>query len=141
MLKMRTKLVKPEMGLPKYETKGSVGLDLYAGRQTECEPKSFTLIPANIIAEVPDGHMMVLVGRSSTSRKHNLIVMTGIIDQDYCGEEDQIMIQAYNPTDEAIHVKKGQRIAQALIVKISKVELEEVDAMTEDSRGGFGSTG
>ncbi len=66
----------------------------------------------------------------------------GVIDQDYHGDKDEIGIQVLNFSNDEVVVEKGERIAQALLVKIAKVEtFEEVESIKETSRGGFGSTG
>ena len=66
----------------------------------------------------------------------------GVIDQDFNGDTDEIGVQVLNFSHENVIIEKGERIAQALLVKIAKVEeFEEVDSMSNISRGGFGSTG
>ena len=66
----------------------------------------------------------------------------GVIDEDYCGDKDEIGVQVLNFSQSDVEVKKGERIAQAILVKIAKVdEFIPVDSMNADSRGGFGSTG
>ncbi len=65
----------------------------------------------------------------------------GVIDQDYHGASDEIHLFVYNFTDEPVEVKRGDRLAQALIIPIQKVEFEEVKKIKDESRGGFGSTG
>jgi len=140
---VKYKKIDKSLETPKYETDGAVGLDLYAREDTLLAPGKFTLIPTNIIMEVPQNHMLVLTGRSSTSYKHGKIIILGIIDQDYNGENDEIKLQAWNPSnkeEDAYIVKKGQKLGQALLVNISKANLIEVNNMNETSRGGFGST-
>ena len=85
----------------------------------------------------------MLVSRSSTPQKKGLLKphAIGIIDQDYCGETDELKVQVYNFRNESTIVERGERIAQAVIVKIDKPELVEVEEMKSVNRGGFGSTG
>ncbi len=64
----------------------------------------------------------------------------GIVDNDYCGEEDELQIQVYNFTDSVVHVERGSRIAQAIFVRVDTAEWNEVEQMSTASRGGFGST-
>ena len=64
----------------------------------------------------------------------------GIIDQDYCGEGDELMVQVYNFRDEAVMVKRGERVAQGIFVPVVPVVWDEVEDMGQ-GRGGFGSTG
>jgi len=86
--------------------------------------------------------MLLVTLRSSTPRRKGLLVPhgVGIIDQDYCGEGDEIMLQVYNFLDEAVTVQRGERIAQGMFVPIMQVNWNEVDEVGK-GRGGFGSTG
>ena len=93
--------------------------------------------------EVPPGYFLAIVARSSTPLKRGLMVANGVgvIDPDYSGPEDEIMIQVLNFTDEPVDVRRGDRLAQGLILQATQVTWEEVDALKGPSRGGFGSTG
>ena len=141
-MKVKIKRVDKSLPLPKYETAGSVGFDLLCRASAEIAPHEIVLIPGNVIVETPPGYMLMLCMRSSTPRKFGLMMAqsVGIIDNDYCGEEDEIKIQVYNFTDETVTVERGSRIAQAIFVQVATVEWHEVEEMTEFSRGGFGST-
>lgn len=141
-LKAKIKRVDTSLPLPTYETGGSVGFDILARSDTEIPPKEIQLVPGNIIVEVPRGYMLMVASRSSTPKKKGLSPPhgLGIIDHDYCGEQDEIKIQVYNFTDKSVIVHKGEKIAQGVFIKIDKLEWEEVDDMESESRGGFGST-
>lgn len=141
-MKVKIKRVDKSLPLPKYETDGSVGFDLLCRESAEIAPHEIALIPANIIVETPPGYMLMLCMRSSTPRKIGLMMAqsVGIIDNDYCGEEDEIKIQVYNFTDDTVTIERGSRIAQAIFVRVATLEWNEVEEMTESSRGGFGST-
>lgn len=138
----KIKRIDKTLPLPVYETNGSVGFDIIARKETEVPPKEIKLIPGNIIVEVPKGYMLMVASRSSTPRKKGLTPPhgLGIIDHDYCGNEDEIKIQVYNFTDESVIVQKGEKIAQGVFIRIDKLDWEEVDEMSDESRGGFGST-
>jgi len=143
-MKVKIKRIDPTLPLPEYQTPGSVAFDLYARKTTTIAPWNPTIIPANIIVDVPEGYFLMLCSRSSTPIKKGLIVANGIgvIDQDYNGDEDEIGVQVLNFTKEDVIIEKGERIAQALLVSIAKVvEFDEVKQMSSKSRGGFGSTG
>lgn len=141
-MKVKIKRVDKSLPLPKYETDGSVGFDLLCRESAEIAPRSIVLIRANVIVETPPGYMLMVCMRSSTPRKFGLMMAQGlgIIDNDYCGEEDELKIQVYNFTDEPVTIERGSRIAQAIFVRVDKAEWNEVDQMTSTSRGGFGST-
>ena len=141
-MKINIKRIDKTLPLPKYETAGSVGFDLICRESAEIAPKSIVLIPANIIVETPPGYMLMVCSRSSTPRKFGLMVPqgVGIVDNDYCGEADELQIQVYNFTDSVVHVERGSRIAQAIFVRVDTAEWNEVEQMSTASRGGFGST-
>jgi len=142
-MKINVKRVDKNLPLPVYETNGAVGFDFLARRSVTIESSSIELIPANVIVQVPEGYSLLLFSRSSTPRKHGLTKPhgVGVIDQDYCGPEDEIMIQMYNFTNSAVTIERGQKIAQGLFVRTDRFEFEEVEVIRSVSRGGFGSTG
>ncbi|MCY4403407.1 MAG: dUTP diphosphatase [Candidatus Poribacteria bacterium] len=141
-MKVKIKRVDKSLPLPRYETEGSVGFDLLCRETAEIAPNEIVLIPANVIVETPPGYMLMLCMRSSTPRKFGIMMAqgVGIIDTDYCGEEDEIKIQAYNFTDNTVTIERGSRIAQGIFVKVDTADWNEVDQMDASSRGGFGST-
>ncbi|MBU0577285.1 dUTP diphosphatase [Patescibacteria group bacterium] len=141
-MKVRITRIDKSLPLPIYETDGSVGFDLLAREDITIEPKAIELIPANVIVEVPKGYALILASRSSTPRKHGLAKPHGIgvIDQDYCGPEDELKVQMYNFTENPVTIAKGTKIAQGLFLRVDRVEFEEVDQIKKESRGGFGST-
>jgi dUTP pyrophosphatase len=129
--------------MPQYETAGAVAFDVYARETITIAPRSLALIPTNLIVQIPAGYALLLASRSSTPRKKGLSIPHGIgvIDQDYCGPEDELRAQVFNNGLAEVTVERGERIAQALIVPIARVELVERELATAESRGGFGSTG
>ena len=138
MTSVRIKRIDQDLPLPKYETEGSVGFDILARTDVTVQPSTIELIPGNII-----GYMLVVASRSSTPKKKGLTKPHGfgIIDQDYCGPEDEIKIQVYNFTNQTVEVKRGEKIAQGVFVRVDTFIWEEVEEMKKPSRGGFGSTG
>lgn len=143
-MNIEIKLLDPSLPLPSYQTLGSVAFDLYSRITLTIKTWIPTIIPTNLIVNIPKGYMLMLVARSSLPLKKGLMVANGIgvIDQDYHGEKDEIGFQVINFTDKEITVERGERIGQALLVKIVTVEkFITVDIMSGKSRGGFGSTG
>jgi dUTP pyrophosphatase len=142
LFKVTIKRVDTSLPLPTYATPGSVGFDLLCRVFTEIAPGSLGLVPANVIVHTPPGYMLLITLRSSTPRRKGLLIPHGIgvIDQDYCGEGDEIMLQVYNFRDEPITVERGERIAQGIFVPIARVNWHEVGEVGQ-GRGGFGSTG
>lgn len=129
--------------LPRYESNGAVGFDIITRETTVIEPNAIALIPGNVIVKVPEGYALIIVPRSSMPRKKGLVCphSLGVIDCDYHGEKDEILVQVKNITDAAVTVERGERIAQGLFVKVDKAEWVEVEGHGSESRGGFGSTG
>lgn len=143
-MSLTIKRIDKSLPLPEYHTAGAAAFDLYARENTTIPPFKPVLIPANLVIKTPPGYFLMIASRSSTPLKKGLMVANGIgvVDEDYCGDDDEIKVQVLNFTDTDVTVEKGERIAQALLVKISKAdEFVEVEKMDEKSRGGFGSTG
>lgn len=141
-MKVNIKRIDKTLPLPKYETAGSVGFDLICRESAQIAPQSIVLIPANVIVETPAGYMLMICLRSSTPRKLGLMMPqgVGIVDNDYCGEADELKIQVYNFTNEIVNIERGSRIAQGVFVRVDTPEWNEVEQMSNTSRGGFGST-
>lgn len=141
-MRVRIKRIDNNLPLPVYETGGSVGFDIAAREDTEIPPKEISMIPSNLIVEVPKGYMLVVASRSSIPMKKGLAPPHGfgIIDHDYCGPKDEIKVLVYNFTDKPVEISRGDKIAQGVFVRIDKFEWEEVSDISGESRGGFGST-
>ncbi len=142
-MQVKIKRIDTSLPLPGYQTPGAVAFDLYSRTDMVIAPKTIALIPTNLIVETPVGYMLTVVTRSSTPKKKGLLVPhgIGIIDQDYHGEKDEIMLQVYNFTDQEVTITRGERMGQATFVRVDRGEWQEVSEMKETSRGGFGSTG
>ncbi len=65
----------------------------------------------------------------------------GIGDEDYAGNNDEYKAPLYNFTDEPVEVKRGERVAQMMILPFDRVEWQEVESLDSTDRGGFGTTG
>lgn len=142
-MKVSIQRIDPTLPLPQYASKGAVGFDLVTRENTTIEPGKIGLVPGNVIVKVPEGYALLLIPRSSLPRKKGLICphSVGVIDQDYHGEKDELMVQVQNITDAPVTVERGERIAQGLFVKVDTAEWQEVDSHGAETRGGFGSTG
>ncbi len=139
---VKIKRIDKSLPLPSLQTKGAVGFDLTARYTLKVKPFTPTLIPLNTIIKIPKGYMLVVASRSSLPLKKGLFLANGvgIIDQDYHGEEDEIKALVLNFTQKSVVVKKGERIAQGIFVKVAIPKFIEVDKMAPQNRGGFGST-
>ena len=139
---IRIKRIDSTLPLPQFHTKGSAACDLYARVTTTLEPHGMARIPLNVVIAAPEGYWGMLVPRSSLCKK-GIMPATGIgvIDPDYCGEEDEYQASLYNATDKPVTVERGDRIMQVVFLPLLQPEIQEVTTMEQSSRGGFGSTG
>ncbi len=140
-MRVKIKRIDKTLPLPEYQTSGAVAFDLYSRVDVIIPPRSLERLPTNIIVATPKGYMLEIKDRSSTLKRKGLFVSTGYIDNDYCGENDEILLQVYNLTDTEVKIERGERLGQATFVQVDTAEWEEVSEMNEKSRGGFGSTG
>lgn len=141
-MKIKIKRFDKSLPLPEYKTEGAACMDLYSRENTVIPPHSFGRVPLNVAMEIPKGTFVLLVARSSA---HKLGLLpsngVGIGDEDYKGDSDEYNFLVYNVTDSDVLVEKGSRIAQMMILDLHKVEIEEVDKLGNEDRGGIGSTG
>lgn len=135
---------KSAHALPHYETIASAGMDLRAHIEQDIvlNPMERTIVPTGLFMELPVGYEAQVRPRSGLAAKHGLTVLNspGTIDADYRGEIGVILV---NLSQTAFTIKNGERVAQMVIAKHERVEWEEVQQLSETSRGegGFGSTG
>jgi len=142
-MQVKIKRIDPTLPLPVYKTTGSVCFDLSVREGATIAPGELARLPLNTVVQTPAGYMLMLVPRSSLpAKKPGLIYPhgVGVIDQDYCGPEDEMKLQVMNVGSSPITVERGEVIAQAGFVKIEKAEFIEEDQLASMSRGGFGST-
>ena len=117
-------------------------IDLRAAAEVEMKAGEFKLIPLGVGMILPEGYEAHLAPRSSTYKNFGIIQTNsiGVVDNSYCGEQDEWKMAAYALRDTVIHV--NDRICQFRIMeKQPTLEFEEVEHLKEESRGGFGSTG
>ncbi len=142
-MQIRIQRIDPSLPLPRHETGGAVGFDIVTRETTVIAPKEIALVPGNVIVEVPEGYALLIIPRSSLPRKKALVCphSLGVIDGDYHGPSDEILVQVQNISSTPVTVERGERIAQGLFVKTEKAEWVEERELASVSRGGFGSTG
>jgi len=117
-------------------------IDLRAAETLEMTAGEFKLIPLGVGMILPEGYEAHLAPRSSTFKNFGIIQTNSVavIDESYCGDNDQWRYPAYALRDTVIH--KGDRICQFRIMKKQpEIEFIEVEALKDIDRGGFGSTG
>ena len=142
-MRLKIKRLNPAVSLPEPATGHAAGFDLASAVDIEIPPRSIRLVGTGVVIAVPDGHFLGIFARSSTPLKRGLMVANGVgvVDADYCGPEDEVKIQLLNFTDATVQVRKGDRLAQGIVLPCPRVEWEEVTELSLPTRGGFGSTG
>ena len=117
-------------------------IDLRSAEDVSMKAGEFRLISLGISVQLPKGYEAHIVPRSSTFKNFGVIQTNhyGIIDESYCGENDIWKFPAYALRDTEIH--KNDRICQfRLFEHMAPIEINEVDHLDGEDRGGFGSTG
>lgn len=136
--------IKTSDGQPvSYETVGACAFDFKCTETVVFEPGEFKLVETWLVVEVPAWYLLQTQPRSSTFKKHWLMQVNsvGIIDQDYCWDNDTIKFPYINMSKETQTLEAGTRIGQWVFVKIEKADFELVETMGNTDRGWFGTTG
>lgn len=150
-MEIKVKKLHKDAIIPTYGTSGAACFDLYAlGSASEVDrysglPTEFldgATFSTGLSFDIPEGYAMKVYSRSGHGFKSDtsLANSVGIIDSDYTGE---VMVRLINHGAEPFIVRKGDRIAQAMIEPVDRVSFTEVDKLKQTDRGtgGFGSTG
>lgn len=153
-MKIRIYRKDKSVPLPERKTIKSVGLDVYSAETVSLLSGKVTMVPTGLIIESPPGYYFKIFMRSGLAIKKGISLANdvGIIDEDYCGPDDEVkigLIRHYNPNDpkrdNPIILEKGTRIAQLIFEKnqFTEIQWEEQDRpdYAGSTRGGFGSTG
>lgn len=133
-----------DIPLPNYATGHSAGMDICAAVEGKFVLKAgeTALIPSGFAIALPEGYEAQVRPRSGLALKHQVTVLNspGTIDADYRGEV-KVILTNFGKQDFVI--KRGDRIAQMVIARYSRVEWQEKNSLGETSRGagGFGHTG
>jgi dUTP pyrophosphatase len=142
-LTLRIERIDKDLPLPAYAYLGDAGLDLRAAGDHIIQPFERTMIPTGLKIAIPEGYAGFVHPRSGLAIKVGLSMVNtpGLIDSHYRGEITCIAINLDSKTP--ISIKRGERIAQLVILQVPVVQIEEVAALDETDRGarGFGSSG
>lgn len=136
---MKVTKIHDDSKLPERKTPGACGYDLYADSSHEVRHGETAMIGSGVSVQVPVGYYGAILGRSGNASR-GITVHHGVIDNDYTGEVGIILT---NLSGRTIEVRKGERIAQLVLVACATPDLELVDKLDETERGsnGFGSSG
>lgn len=117
-------------------------IDLRAAEDVQMKAGEYKMFPLGIAMQLPKGYEALVAPRSSTFKKYGIILVNsiGIIDESYCGDNDQWQYLAYAVRD--TFIPKNERICQFCIIKHQpEIELVEAESLGNADRGGIGSTG
>ncbi|GAF82686.1 unnamed protein product [marine sediment metagenome] len=144
ILKVKRLNNNTDLPLPSYQSDGSSGLDLCAAVNKELilQPGDIELIPTGLSISLPEGYEAQIRPRSGLALRYGLgfVNAPGTIDADYRGE---IGVIAINWGKKSLTIKRGDRIAQMVIHRVSRAIVEEVNELdsTKRGEGGFGHSG
>jgi len=126
--------------LPSYGHTGDAACDLFSAQEVSLAPGERVQIRTGVAFEIPEGYAMFIWDKSGLSHKHGLKTLGGVIDAGYRGE---VLVGLINLSDTPYTIEKNHKVAQMVLQKIETVVLEEVETLSESSRGrgAFGSTG
>lgn len=128
---------------PAYAKPGDAGADLRSNEALTLEPGARALVGTGIKFALPDGYVAFVVPRSGLAVKHGITVLNspGTIDAGYRGEIKVPLLNTDQAASFAIEV--GDRIAQLVVMPVSRAKFVPVQELPDSSRGagGFGSTG
>lgn len=138
-MKIKVKKLKEKAKLPRYMHPGDVGMDLFAMETVTLNPGEHVRLWHGFALEFPEGYAAIVMDKSSIS-KAGLAHMGGVFDAGYRGEYNTHLV---NHSKEPYTIEEGDKVSQLVILPVSIVELEEVEELSDSSRGegAFGSTG
>jgi dUTP pyrophosphatase len=142
-MKVPFRRLRPEAPLPTYAHPGDAGLDLVAAVDAEVGPGERAMIPTGVAVAIPQGHAGMVLPRSGLASRQGLTLANspGLIDAGYRGEVTCAVVN--QDRGRAVSIRKGDRIAQLVIVPVEQVEPTWSDELppSERGEGGFGSSG
>lgn len=140
-MKLKVKTIDGQK-LPEYAHEGDAGMDLRISENILVQPGGYGTVGTGVCVEIPEGCVGLVFPRSglASSRGITLINAVGVIDSGYRGE---VMLPIVNLGKAQAALEKGERIAQLVIVRFERCEVEQVEELEESERGtdGLGSTG
>lgn len=142
VIQFKRENAEDDLELPSYQTAGAAGMDVRAGEDKPVQPGETVLVATGFSMEIPPGFEAQLRPRSGLAAKHGLTLLNspGTVDADFRGE---VKIILTNLGSETFQVQRGDRIAQMVIAKVERAQIEVVSELSDSKRGsgGFGHTG
>ena len=129
--------------LPSYAHPGDAGADLVAAEALRLEPGQRALVGTGVSLALPEGYAAFVVPRSGLAAKHGITIVNapGTVDAGYRGEIKVALLNT--DRDTAFEIGVGDRIAQLIIMPVTRAVFVPVTELPDSARGegGFGSTG
>lgn len=144
MLEVPVAQVDPEAVVPSYARPDDAGADLVARNDVRLAAGGGrALVGTGVCVEVPAGFAALVLPRSGLALRHGVTCLNapGLIDPGYRGEVGVILVNT--DPEEAYEVRRGDRIAQLVVVQVERVRFVPTTSLSESERGGggFGHTG
>lgn len=129
----------PEAKLPERAFPTDAGLDLYALNDVYCDIHGMCTVPTGIALDIKPGYFAMICDKSSIARI-GFKVNAGVVDSGYIGE---VSVELMNVIGTSKLIKKGQKVAQVILLPIATPKVIEVESLAKTKRGtkGFGSSG
>jgi dUTP pyrophosphatase len=126
--------------IPKRASQYAAGFDLSSACDVDVPPRGKALVKTDISIAIPENTYARIAPRSGLALKNFIDVGAGVVDYDYRGNVGVVL---FNHSENVFSVKRGDRIAQLILEKISMADIVEVCELSETTRGegGFGSSG
>lgn len=142
-LRIAVRRLDPELPLPSYARPGDAGLDLFAADAVTLAPGGRAVVPTGLAVAIPEGYAGFVHARSGRAAREGLGLVNapGVVDAGYRGEIKVILVNLDRETP--VEIRRGDRIAQLLVLRVERAEIEVVDVLPPSERGdgGHGSTG
>lgn len=136
---VKFKKLKPEAIIPQYAHLTDAGFDLFSIEDYCLKPGERHVFWIGLASEIPEGYFVMIKPRSGLAVKRGIDVLAGVIDSGYRGEWGVVLI---NLGSKPFEFKKGDKIAQGILFKYEKPEIQEAKKLKSSQRGegGFGSS-
>ncbi|MGH3745542.1 MAG: dUTP diphosphatase [Mycobacteriales bacterium] len=142
-MKLPVRLLDPGLPMPAYAYPGDAGADLVTREDVVLLPGERRLVPTGVAIALPVGYAGFVHPRSGLAIAHGLSIVNapGTVDAGYRGEIKVALVNL--DRDEAITLRRGERIAQLVVQRVEQADFEVVDELPESVRGtgGHGSSG
>lgn len=142
MINLKIQKLNKDAIVPQYQSSGASGFDLHSIEDVDILSGGFVAVRTGLAFEIPVGYEIQVRPRSGLAFKSGISVLNtpGTIDSDYRGE---VMVILFNFSKNIFSIKKGDRIAQAVLSQVFRANMVLSESLDDTERGnnGFGSTG